>query len=272
AIIFLRSYALPDSRYLGAALKWISSWDEVPLLGYADSGRLNAYVLWSLRYEWLFYILLLPMCAAAMDSVRTLRWPTWLVPAGFLIAAISGRMVVRKVGLSVPVLGYLPLFAIGMLAYELSKSPAIKSALMKPWIGVLVFAGLIVGMLISSSPYGIALPFFSFFFVCVACGNSFGGLLGGRGALILGECSFSIYLLHGIILDILFVEASGFHARIATQFLPIVLPLATLAVTAVAAISFLVIERPSISLGKRLARWLSRSNGKLTPQELEVAP
>ncbi|WP_176591899.1 hypothetical protein [Sphingobium sp. EM0848] len=43
------------------------------LLGDPDAGRINAYVLRSLRFECQFYLLMLPVCVAAMGVARTRR-------------------------------------------------------------------------------------------------------------------------------------------------------------------------------------------------------
>ena len=48
---------------LSAYLMWLTSFDEPPLLGYPKTGRINAYVLWSLWYEWVFYLTILPLSA-----------------------------------------------------------------------------------------------------------------------------------------------------------------------------------------------------------------
>lgn len=63
-LIFLRTSARPGLGYFAAAAQWVTSWGEPPLLGYPNSGRMNAFVLWSLWYEWLFYLVVLPVSLA----------------------------------------------------------------------------------------------------------------------------------------------------------------------------------------------------------------
>jgi len=51
AIVFQTGHGF-DADFPHAALQWIFALDEPPLLGFVDSSRVNAYVLWSLKYEW----------------------------------------------------------------------------------------------------------------------------------------------------------------------------------------------------------------------------
>lgn len=253
AIIALRTGCGLDADFPLAALKWITAWSQVPLLGDPDSGRLNAYVLWSLWYEWLFYLFVLPLCAAAMDLIRG-RLPSWTVPAALLV----GSLAARHLRLPLSLVLFLPLFAIGMLAYECRRREAIARVLRAPGMALAALLALGFGMVAFPTPHTLAMPFFAVFFVCVACGNSLGGLLRGRGALVLGECSYGIYLLHGIVLSLLFVEAAGAMRAIGAGWAPALLPPAAALVTLTAAAGYLIVERPGIRLGGRLAKRLPR--------------
>src|SRR5262249_44645534 len=109
-----------------------------------------------------------------------------------------------------------------------------------------------------SEPWGtLQLPAYGVFFIAVACGNSFFGLLRTRGALLLGECSYSIYLLHGTILYLLFVVGAPIINALSTSEIPAALPLTALIIACVASVSFRFIERPAINLGKIVASRLS---------------
>ncbi|WP_460451775.1 acyltransferase family protein [Alsobacter sp. SYSU BS001988] len=267
AVIAMRTGRGPDSSFPVAAAKWISTWGEPPLLHYPDSGRLNAYVLWSLWYEWLFYLFVLPVCALAMDLMRG-RLPSWVLPVALLTMALAARVVQLPISMT----RYLPLFAIGMLAYECQRRERIVRVLRTPRIAIAAACALGIGMVAAPTPYEYAAPFFGFFFVCVACGNSMGGLLRTKGALVLGECSYGIYLLHGIILSVLFVDAAVVIAPFTTEQLPMVLPLAVIPITLITALTYILVERPAIRAGGVLAkRWTGRRL-RSDAAELEVAP
>ena len=267
-VIGLRIDAVPGWDYPAAAATWLSSWGEPPLLGYPDSGRVNAYVLWSLYFEWLFYLFVLPVCALAMDAVRG-RLPSWAVPLALLILALA----VRKLRLPSQLPIHLPLFAIGMLAFEAQRVPWIAGLLRSRGSSVVAVAALGLGATSAPVPYGlIQLPLFGLFFACIASGNNLGGLLRTRGALVLGECSYGIYLLHGILLSVLFVDAASLIDSFDASRLAMAMPFAALAITLATSFTHLWIERPAIRAGKRIAgRWSNRRLRAGDP-ELEIAP
>lgn len=271
-VIILRTGAMLDSAYLGSAAGWLSAWSEPDLLGYPDSARINAYVLWSLKYEWVFYLLLLPVCAAAMDGVRHFRFPTWALPVGLLFGSLVGRVVLSLQHVHLNFLQYLPLFAVGMLAFECQSRQTFARILTRPAATIGAVLALVVGMSVAQFPFGLALPCFGFFFITVACGNSLGGLLTNRGALVLGECSFGLYLLHGILLDILFTDAKPLFDSLKTVMLPTLLPVVMVATVLMAATTYLVIERPMIRSGRWLTRRFVGRRTRLTNSEVEVAP
>lgn len=249
-VIMLRTGHWLNVSYVKPALIWISSAGEPPLLGYEDSARLNAFVLWSLRFEWIFYLAILPMCAFASDILRRVGLPIWLVPAGLLVVSLVVLLLKSPPMLSF----FLPGFAVGMLGYECQSRPVLAQRLRSPTAALVATLLLLVGMTAFASPYTVGLPFFGFFFACVTCGNDFGGLLRTRGALVLGECSYSIYLLHGLALDILYVDLAGLVDRFSASQLPLLLPGVAVAVVLIATANFLMVERPAIRLGARIAR------------------
>ncbi|WP_185829199.1 acyltransferase family protein [Sphingomonas ginkgonis] len=253
--------------YGGQMLLWVATWGEPNLGGLADSGRINAYVLWSLKYEWAFYLFVLPLSAVAMDIARALRFPSWTVPAGLLVATAGFRLVdqVEKHAT------FLPLFAVGMLAFEASRSPALRRILTARPVGIAATIGLVVGALTTPLPYYASLPLFSFFFVCVACGNRLFTTLGKPNWLVLGECSFGIYLLHGIVLFAIFTAGQPLVPSISADAFLVAMPLASVIIAPLTAACFVGIEKPMIATGKRIARELTQQRG-LPPAELEVAP
>ena len=250
-IIVARTGHSIDATFWLNALSWITAWGEVPLLGYEDSGRLNAYVLWSLWYEWLFYLFILPTCALAMDIVRH-RLPSWAVPAGLFILGVSLQFFHRAEGKFWGMLIYIPLFAIGMLAFEVSKRESVAQILRSPRVGIAAFAALLVGMTLFQTPYELAMPLFGLFFICVACGNDI-FILNRGGAVVLGECSYGIYLIHGTILAILFTELGSVTELFATKYLAALMPIATICAVLLTAGTYLIIERPGMRLGARIA-------------------
>lgn len=113
-LISVRTGAPFERSYPLASAKWIVAWSQPPLLGYPDSARLNAYVLWSLSYEWLFYLVVLPVCAGVRQLLpQTI--PTVAIPIGVILVSI----VMQRTGSTMAFWRYLPLFAVGMLTADL---------------------------------------------------------------------------------------------------------------------------------------------------------
>jgi peptidoglycan/LPS O-acetylase OafA/YrhL len=232
---------------IGLLVEWVTSWDEPDLFGYADTGRINAYVLRTLWFEWLFYIFLLPIWAALADALRG-KLPTWTLPV--LLLALS---VILRVA-HLPNAKYLPLFAIGMIAYELQKSEA-AAVLRGNTAAAIAVIGMLVALNTWNAPYAlIAMALYAWFFFCVACGNSFFGILSSPGALVLGECSFGIYLLHGILLSLLFTDGHHLLASNLNVTLIGLLPASSIVVVLLTAATFRFIERPMMMVGSGLAK------------------
>jgi peptidoglycan/LPS O-acetylase OafA/YrhL len=255
AIIAARTGRGLDRAYPVAAAKWISTWGEPPLLGYPDSAILNAGVLWSLSYEWLFYLFVLPACALTRDLTRG-KLQSWAMPPALLCFSFTAQAF----QISIPLLTVLPHFAIGMLAYEIQQREDIARLFRTPLMTAIGLAALAIGAIAFPTAYSFpALPLFAVFFVSVACGNDFGGLLKVKGALVLGECSYGIYLLHGTLLSLWFVDASGLTSSLATPLAPILLPFVVAPVVLAASVTFLAVERPGIRIGYRVAaHWRTR--------------
>ncbi|MBU6267768.1 MAG: acyltransferase family protein [Sphingomonadales bacterium] len=246
AVVCWRTGRPPDRGVIWPLVGWIGAFDEPPLLGYRDSGRINAFVLWSLHFEWLFYLLLLPVLALASDAARAVRLPAWSVAAAFLLASLVARWWYAPDAAAHDLLLYLPLFACGMIAWECHASAAVRGWLMRPLPRAAAPVALLAGMALARYPHGAALPLFAFFFASVACGNRLGGLLSCRAARVLGECSFGVYLLHGIVLDGLFTAGAPVPVTM--------LPVAAAGVVLMAAAVHLTVERPMIAAGRRLSR------------------
>lgn len=225
-------------------LRWIVCWDQPDLWGYRNSGQLGA-VLWSLWFEWLFYIFVLPACALAM-SLRG-RAPSWIVPTALIGVSIG----LRRFHLTA-LIDFLPLFGIGMIGFEIRNRPTISAMLTTRFATLIAFSCLIAGAVLPSGPARMLLH--GIFFICVASGCSLWGLLKTQGSRILGEVSYGIYVLHMLMLNILFVSFAGVIGRMQTIALPALMPVAAVATLFAATFAFLSVERPGIRLGKALAK------------------
>ncbi|GAA4007755.1 acyltransferase [Sphingomonas humi] len=260
AVLAATTGSAPGSEDIVPFLTWVSSWAQPPLLGVIEARYLNAQVLWSLQWEWLFYFLLLPFCALLRSLLRAGDLPTLFIPATLLLLSIAGRLLGWEVATMTEAtwVNTLPLFAAGMLAFECRSRPAWESRLGGLPSSAVAVTGLVAAALLSHNAYGWSMPLFGFAFITVACGNSFAGLLKSKAALALGELSFSIYLLHGLVLWVGFHGFAPMMGKDASGIL-LTMPLLAALTVALAYVANRTVERPSMLAGERIAKALARA-------------
>jgi peptidoglycan/LPS O-acetylase OafA/YrhL len=194
-------------------LKHVGSWFLFTLPGLADvngiaeTSRIDASVTWTLRLEWVFYAIV-PFCGWFAAKF----WRTGL----FLLGIVALAKFVLP---HLTFLGHFPRvesFTLNMMFYLMTVfSGGILCAAMRPWarswfpefdfrrIGFsLVGLGLICAIALfgplnfgSMETLGLIVPFF-----LIVLGNDWSGYLTSAPAIFLGKISYSIYLLHGIVL------------------------------------------------------------------------
>jgi peptidoglycan/LPS O-acetylase OafA/YrhL len=252
-ICLARGGSAHAGSFWGAALVWLSCWSEPDLLGVADAGRINAYVFWSLKFEWLFTLALLPLCLLARRWLPR-RAPGWLPPGGLLLLALGANFFPPLKGIAAPLVLLTPLFLIGMLAHEIRARAQLRALLASPACGALAALALAVAALRAPTPFAPAqLSLYGLFFCSVACGQTFGGLLNGAGAQALGAWSYPIYLFHGILLSLLFTEGGAELARLPPLGVLALLPPVACVVVGLAAFAHVWVEQPAAEFGRRLA-------------------
>lgn len=240
--------ALDTARWLA-----LGALGQPDVNGYDDTGRLLAGVTWTLMYEWLFY-LSLPLLALFARGGRHL----WYALGGFIACCVLHAALGRPQAI------YAGLFFCGMV----SASVAHRGWRIRP--GSRLAPALMLACL--------ALLFTQFSTVVgvpqlIVLGVLFGAVcIGGRSTALetkaarrLGEISYSVYLVHGLVLTGVFsIGAVRSYAMASTGGYWLTIALCGLLVVGAAALSYLLIERPGIRLGKKVAGWLAPagSSGK----------
>jgi len=145
---------------------------------------INAGIHWTLSFEWFFY-LLLPILASSLKRKHAF---IMTLPIAFF-------------ALSSPYRGYWAIFFFGIIAaHVFNKFPKIKF-FSKPISSIVPIAGLILVYIISYKPYSFTQYAISLVvFLSFVYGNDLFGLLKTKTAKFLGTMSYSIYLVHGIVL------------------------------------------------------------------------
>lgn len=238
---------VPAGQLAGDVLRWATfTVAGAPDLNqFGDTWRITAGVTWSLPYEWLFYASL-PLQALLLRARVSL--PAVLI-GGVLLALI---LTVFQ-----PLRFYLLTFACGMFAAWLARSARWQAFAGRPLAGLPALVCLALLVLVFPTLYDWwALAVLGIAFCLIAGGNDLFGLLRWRPSVLLGEISYSVYLLHGIVLFTLFHGIVGID--VAARWSPLAYSAVVVALTpvliALCALSFVAIERPGIRATDRILR------------------
>lgn len=160
-------------------------------------GPVMAGVLWTLPYEWLFYFTL-PVFAI----ILRIRVVPVLLFLPFLVILYQ-----LKFGLSY--IAALP-FVSGVIAAVLVRQNFLKKFASGKAAAVICFLMVGILLLLYDNPVGpYSQVVLAIVFYAIVSGNSFFGLLTSKFSRILGEISYSMYLLHGLSLYFLFRVVLG---------------------------------------------------------------
>lgn len=222
-----------------------------------------AGVTWTIAYEWAFYISLIATAYVARARAHL----AWVF--GTLVMCLVGKVLFH-----VSSMGYAVLFLSGMAVASLLHenvrphwSDGVSSSVALACLTLLAAT--------SRSGYGTytALLLATFFYL-VCTGTTLFGLLLTTPARRLGNISYSLYLMQGLVLTLVFAVAPirAFAMTSAQSYWMIGVVCACLLVVA-AALGYALIERPGIALGKRLAKRFSlRTNApQYAPEGERVA-
>lgn len=223
---------------------------------FSDTKLIIAGVDWTLKYEWIFYFSL---------------------P---LISIIINRGVLFVLILQITILflfffpiNFFPLntklflfFSIGGFSAYICKINLAKHFNINSFfISSISMLCLISSIFYPDTFDSIHVLIIGVFFVLISLGNNLYSLFSYKSALLLGEITYSVYLIHGIILYFLFsflgfVDLSMFSYELYILTMPIVCAI----VIIISCLSYIFIEMPGIEQGKKyyLTTALSKLNNR----------
>lgn len=223
-----------DVQYISVFTN-IVRWFYFSFLGAPDINELprtftiNAGVFWTLAYEWRFYFAL-PFLAALMSISG--RWSVYFL-VGFYAALSEEKFLYYFLG--------------GMLVADIHKQRWFVSSI-RSWLSDVLFVGVLYVLMTSfDTAYGFFAGVLAMVaFLLILNGGGVFGLLHTKAARLLGEVSYSIYLLHGLVITLFLSVAGsvGFRWTV-SNYWPVVLSMGLILV-AISVITFRLIERPFI--------------------------
>lgn len=212
--------------------------------GFWNTRKIIASVDWTLKYEWAFYL------ALPLLSFLLCRGGRFAALALLAASVALGLWPVTFLSLGSE---FSVLFAVGGVAAHLARSPKLPVHLVRSRPASVVAALLLAAALLHPASLSWShILVIGLFFILVALGNDLFGLFRSSATILMGEVSYSIYLLHGLVLYLLFTQFPILDlARLPLAQYAILMPITSLLVLAVSTVTFLCIERPLMNLGRR---------------------
>lgn len=235
----------PPHLLFGDVARWLSLGilGQPDVNGYEKTGLLMAGVTWTLRYEWLYYFSL-PLLALFAGK----PWHLAAVVGGlFLSFAIYALK-------PTPHALYASLFLCGMISASLRHAGFRRNLNGKLGLTIGIAS---LGLLFTAfyTAKGIAqVVLIGIVFSVLSSGNSVLGILDTKPVRRLGEISYSVYLLHGLVLSGVFAigPVRTFALQSNGRFW-LTVALCGVLVIVVACLGYLLVERPGMVLGRKVA-------------------
>ena len=238
-------------------IKNLIRWCSFTILGGPDlnaipnTNLIIARVTWSLPYEWSFY-LSLPLLALLIGVNPK---PKVLLFSAIVLAVI---FCTWRPGWNAAIYN-ITAFIGGIAASFAVRSPKLLTLSRQKTTELAALAGLLSVIFLFPTTHSVlAILILSLVFITIACGNDFFGFLAQPFSRVLGEMAYSIYLLHGIFLFVLFHFLIGPETL---KTLPVLthwsIVLATVPFLVAACFtSFSLIEHPAMQSAPSVTRWI----------------
>ncbi|MGB5825994.1 MAG: acyltransferase [Pseudomonas mandelii] len=251
-VFYLQDWELKDPgiRLAGQILAWLT-FDRPDVNQYHQTGMLISNVTWTLGYEVFFY-LALPL--AGMVFIYRGSWlqvVLCLIGIYALYQLVGWEHSLKK--------HFLASFLGGIGAAYWIRRPHLMAWGQTRQAGIIALLALAIAFTAFNRAFNLLpLLLLSLFFVIVASGNTLFGALKPRSIRWLGEISYSTYLLHGFVLWVMVQRlplVMDLDARDTWTYLSL-LAVCTCLLIVISSLTFLYIEKPGMSAGRKLLQWL----------------
>lgn len=209
---------------------------------YEDTFLINAGVTWTLPYEWMFYFLL-PFFALAL-KIKVSAKILFYFGIGFLTFAIINQASIRH---------FIPFIGGIVVSFFINKKST-KIDFTKKTFTVIAILLLVLSIyFFESGRKPIPVIISSLVFLFIAKGNSFFGLFSNTLSRKFGQITYSLYLIHNIVIFLIFYGLLGIET--AKKLSPIefwlVISLSVIPIILISQITYLYIEKPFMNSSKK---------------------
>lgn len=234
----------PASAVISSVLQWLAlgALNTQPDVNGYPATHVLAGVTWTITYEWGFYASLMLTAYFARGRAHLL----FVLVA--LFVCLAGKSLLNN-----DILGLAALFVAGMATASILHEKWIPP-LSRSVLSILALACLVIIFSTSRSGYGtLTMIVLALFFYLICAGASLFGLLTSMPARRLGNISYSLYLMQGLVLTLIYSIPSvrSFALGSALNYWVVGFVCAGALVLA-ASLGYAFIERPGIALGKRV--------------------
>lgn len=231
-------------------LKWLL-FTPSELNAFKDVPFITAGVTWTLKYEWIFY-LFLPVFVYTLKNSKKIAYTLLIIL--MLICWIKFDITIRYLNIKP---GFLWLFFSGFLVTIIEKNINLKNVNFDHFIVSIanIFILFFISNIFHTSNGLIPYILLTLFFLTIVFGNSLFGLLNLKTSKILGEISYSIYLIHGIILYTIFsiIFPNLIHDNTRIEYMTL-FPTILMCILVISIFSYKYVEYPMILKGKEYKR------------------
>ncbi|MCI5145108.1 MAG: acyltransferase [Candidatus Electrothrix sp. AR3] len=235
---------------------WLSFLETPDINAFAKTHLMVASVTWTLKYEWFFY-LSLPILSILLKADRKNKVFIWIF-AVFIAWISILEMPISLVYLNINTKFFI-YFLVGAVSASMSTVDTYRARAQSKLASYLSIGCLLVLFMFFRNSYGEwQLLLMAIFFLCVSLGNSLFGILELPSLVLLGEISYSVYLLHGLLLYISFsiVFPSFMHANTSLFYVSLGMSIVGSLLVVFSWLTFSLLEMPFIEIGKKLRRTL----------------
>ncbi|MBK6851254.1 MAG: acyltransferase [Burkholderiales bacterium] len=236
----------PGAQVASSILQWLALGmiDTQPAVNGYEARHVLAGVTWTIFYEWAFYLSLLGTA--------------WFARGRHHLVFVTAALVLAMAGLAtwqLPAFGFAALFQCGMAVASLLHAN-VRPNLPDSLASALALSCLALVFVLSRGAYGGANALLlAVFFYLVCTSATLFGLLTSMPARRLGNISYSLYLMQGLVLSAVFgIDRIKAAATASVPLHWLAGGLSALLLLVSAAVGYVCIERAGIQLGKRVTR------------------